>query len=160
VELRRAQDVRRDRPGGAGPLVCLLGRAVARGELVGADDRDHQDPPRAGLSAGFLQVPRRGGAEPRGRLVLRRRPGGGVDNAVHARQRIGQAVPSDHVYAAGTRDRDDIVPSLLEHLDGVTAHPSRGTRHGSLCDWPGEVHAPKTRRPGLGQGLPKVRAEG
>jgi hypothetical protein len=114
-----------------------LRRAVTRGEALGPDDRHHDDPPHAGPVADLLKVPGRGGEELRGRPLVGRGPGCGVDDALHACQGLGQTDPGDHVYAARTRDRDDVVPRRLEHLDDMAADSPRRPRH---CDRPSCLH--------------------
>jgi len=100
-----------------------LRRAIAGGEPIRPDDGYHDDSLHAGLLAGLVQVPGRGDEERRCLLLLGRGPGGRVDDALHACQRFPETVPGDHVDAAGTRDRDDVVSPGLEHVDDMTANP-------------------------------------
>ncbi|MGH8983688.1 MAG: hypothetical protein ACRDY6_07405 [Acidimicrobiia bacterium] len=59
-------------------------------------------------------------------------PGGRVDDALHACQGLRQTVPGDHVHAAGTRHRDDVVSPGLEHVDDMTADPPGRPRYCNL----------------------------
>ena len=67
----------------------------------------------------------RGGEELRRRLLVGRRPGGHVDDRLHARQGLGQTVAGDHVHAAGTRHRDDVVALGLEQRRRRDGRPAR-----------------------------------
>jgi hypothetical protein len=79
--------------------------------------------------ADLLQVPRGGGEELCGRLLVWRGPGGHVDHGFHPVQRLGQAITRDHVDAAGTRHRNDAVASLRQHVDDVAADPPGRARY-------------------------------
>src|SRR6266700_3830617 len=57
------------------------------------------------------------------RLLFRRRAGGHVDDAFHARQRGCEALAGDDVHAARTRDRDDVVPLRLQYFHDMPADP-------------------------------------
>jgi hypothetical protein len=114
------------------PLVRDLCRAVARGESVDPDDGDDDDPLHAGACAELLEVPGRRGEELGGRLLLGRRPGGGVDDALDACEGLGQALRRNDVDAVGARDRDDVVPGGLEHVDDLASDSPRRPRDGNL----------------------------
>jgi len=131
VELRRAQDVDGDRACERSLLVGELGRAVTGGETVGADDGHDDDPLHSRSRANLLEVPGRRGEEPRGLVLGGGRAGRGVDDRLDACQRFGKPLARDHVHAGGAGHRDDLVPPGLEHVDGVTADPSRCS---SYCD--------------------------
>jgi hypothetical protein len=137
VELRRAQHARGERARQRCLLVGDLRHAIASGEAVAPDDRHHDDPLHAGPLAGLVQVPCRGGEELGGRVLLRRGPGGRVDDRLGARQCLGQPVPGDDVHAARARHRDDVVALGLEDVHDMTADPPGRARH---CDLLGCVH--------------------
>ena len=119
--------------GPRGPLMRELGRPVAAGGPVGADDGHHHQSPDARLYAFFLQVPSGRGEELRRRGLLRRWPGGRVDDGVRTLQRGRQAVPGDHVHAVRARNRHHLVPALAEHVDDVPSDSSGGPRYRDPC---------------------------
>ena len=133
VELGRAQDPRRDRPGQHGPLLRQLGRAVSAGVLVGADDGHQHQPAHPRLDAFLLQIPGRREEELRGRPLFGRRAGGRVDDDLHAFERRRQSFPGDHVDAVRAGDRHHVVPALVEHVDNMPSHSSGRPRYRDPC---------------------------
>ena len=85
----------------------------------------------AGPLAGLLQVAGRGGEELRGRLLLGRGPGGGVDDGLDAGQGLGQTFAGDDVDAARARHRRDLVALGLEDVHDMTSDPAGRARD---CD--------------------------
>ena len=141
VELRGAQDERRDRGRQRGLLVRHHGSAIASGEAVGSDYGHNHHAQHACLRAGLVQVARRGREELRGRRLVGRRRGGRVDDALHVLESLREALPGDHVRALRARDRHD-VPAGLQHLDDVTAHAPGCSGDGDLL---GRLHDKEAR---------------
>jgi hypothetical protein len=77
--------------------------------------------------AGLVQVSGGSGEERRGRRLVGRGPGGHVDHALHAGKGLRQTIHGDHVHAAGTRHRHDLVSLRLEHLDDMAADSASRT---------------------------------
>jgi hypothetical protein len=115
VELRGAQDARRDRARQHGPFLRELRRVVAGGEPVDPDDGRRDDPFHAGPLAEHVQVAGRGGEEGRGDLLVGRGRRGDVDDGRHSLESFRQTVTGDHVDA-------------LERDIGTTPCPSASSR--------------------------------